>query len=156
MHHEEVESFASRRKECRSLKELSTINLKNAWKIALSKVPKILAKKCHQHLTKLNVTHFELEIKIINRDFNEYFFRDLPLNLIRDLVPELLEILSAESDRVSVSGCDESTELNDSLYVCLRLAEVLCIPDLFKFDLSPYPKRLRSSLISAFVFIKKY
>lgn len=57
----------------------------------------------------------------------DHLLLGIPASLAEELVPIILSSIEAAARRFVISPCDHQTELNDSLYVTLRMTEIVAL-----------------------------
>lgn len=83
----------------------------------------------------------ELESKIQRaiRGIRLHLLLGLPASLAEELVPVVLSSIEVASRKFSASPCDPQSELNDCLYVTLRMTEIVALDCVRQLNLKVGP-----------------
>ena len=78
--------------------------------------------------------------------YRTYLFHSIPVNLCSVVSKSFLQALMSWLGQTNFSSNDPQSELNDSVYIGLRLAEIVAHEKIQDLDLSKVPKQIRSCL----------
>ena len=89
----------------------------------------------------------EHKVEASIREVEAYLFHSTPISLCSKVSESFLVALSGWLKNAKVQlDQDDSSELNDSMYIAIRMAEVIANEKIQRLDLSSVPKQIRSCL----------